>query len=52
MEDYGGVTKREYFAVLALQGLLAGDYTIPLGVAAEDAVAHSDALIRQLNLEP
>jgi len=43
-----GVTKREYFAGLALQGLLAGDYGCdPKGLAA-DAVLHADELLKQL----
>ena len=43
-----GLTKRELFAVLAMQGLLAGrgeDYPEKLAVA---AVAHTDALIEVL----
>ena len=45
----GGLTKREHFASLALQGLLActNVYTIP-GWAAETAVKCADALIAEL----
>ena len=51
-KDYRGLTKREYFAALALQGLLAGDPDVAYKGAAEDAVSHADALIKALNLEP
>jgi hypothetical protein len=53
-----GMTKREYFAALALQGLLAGDvYEVGdvdgfAGYAAhysKSAVSHADALIAALN---
>lgn len=56
-----GLTKREYFAALALQGITAGDYVpgdcgdpfrplTPLELATL-AVAHADALIAALNGE-
>jgi hypothetical protein len=40
-----GLTKREYFAAMALQGLT--EYTYKH--AAEEAVKHADALIEALN---
>ena len=44
--ERGGLTKREYFAVCALQGLLAcPDYT----KAAKEAVKIADSLIAELN---
>jgi hypothetical protein len=45
-----GLTKREYFAAMALQGLLANrheDYLLT-----EKAVMYADALIEQLNKQP
>jgi len=53
-----GLTKREYFAALALQGLLAaetenynfGPTETGTRTAASDAVAHADALIAALNV--
>lgn len=48
--DYGGgLTKREYFAAMALQGLLAA--RIPFATAAIDAVKRADQLIAELNKE-
>jgi hypothetical protein len=48
----GGLTKREYFAVMALQGLLASNTAPPSPMAAAyDAVNCADALIEALNLE-
>lgn len=49
--EYGdpGLTKREYFAVMAMQGLLASD--IPVGMereAAQWSVKQADALIAEL----
>lgn len=41
-----GITKREYFAAFALQGLLTRP---PSASVAEDAVAMADALMRALN---
>ena len=50
-EDYiidGGLTKREYFAVLALQGLLANDSAL-ITSKVIDAVKAADALIEELS---
>jgi hypothetical protein len=52
-----GVTLREQFAAMAMQGLLAGNYSALAGNAdspvpsalAQEAVAHADALIAELN---
>lgn len=47
-----GLTKREYFAAMAMQGLLAGSYdSMAMGCksVAEGAVSHADALIAELN---
>ena len=45
-----GLTKREYFAGLAMQGLLANEYGI--GVSADDcasyAIKYANALLKQL----
>jgi hypothetical protein len=51
-EDYiidGGLTKREYFASMALQGLLSmygSDYQVQI---AKDAIYWADSLIEELN---
>jgi len=44
-----GLTKREYFAAKALQGLLADPTTIISKTVAEDAVKLADHLIKALN---
>ena len=47
-----GLTKREYFAAIALQGLLAGrniESELSQDDWAEMAVQHADALIEALN---
>ena len=44
-----GLTKREYFAAMAMQGILSnssGDYDF--GGAATDAVRYADALLTEL----
>jgi hypothetical protein len=45
-----GLTKREYFAAMAMQGLISNELTIqgPDGLSI-DAVKYADALIEQLN---
>ncbi|HEY9695408.1 MAG TPA: hypothetical protein V6D15_24680 [Oculatellaceae cyanobacterium] len=46
------LTKREYFAAIALKGLLANESIAPvydLNEVAESAVKHADALIEALN---
>jgi hypothetical protein len=47
-----GLTKREYFAALAMQGLIAADLDWgdePMDELAPLAVQYADALIHQLN---
>jgi hypothetical protein len=46
-----GLTKREHFAGLALQGILCGDPTERFETAAEYAVKHADALLAELDKE-
>ena len=48
---YGGLTKREYFAGLAMQGLLAGPNIDDLSAdqVASDAAIYADALIAELS---
>lgn len=46
-----GLTKREHFVALAMQGLLAGDSNMGYTSAAERAVKHADTLIAELNKE-
>lgn len=45
-----GLTKREYFAAMAMQGLLAkhGDDDYQAEQIADYAVAHADALLKKL----
>lgn len=44
-----GLTKREYFAAMAMQGLLMRDEYIHRERSAEEAVYFADALIAELN---
>ena len=44
-----GLTKREYFAAMALQGLLAQPSYLDFHLKAEKAVRLADALIEELN---
>jgi hypothetical protein len=44
-----GLTKREYFAAMALQGMLARGTYRPGGANAADAVREADLLIAALN---
>lgn len=44
-----GLTKREYFAAMAMQGILASDNSLPIPVVAYDSIKMADALIGQLN---
>jgi hypothetical protein len=51
---YSGLTKREYFAGLAMQGLLASDnlfYTDKPKIFSSLAVKYSDALLAELEAE-
>jgi hypothetical protein len=45
--NHTGLTKREYFAIVALQGILSKHGGIIY--AAEEAIRHADALIKELN---
>ena len=44
-----GLTKREYFAAMALQGILANEGTGNCDTVCRTAIYHADELIRQLN---
>jgi hypothetical protein len=46
--DTIGLTKREYFAGLAMQGLLAQDSWASEKVLAENAIIYADELLKQL----
>lgn len=46
--DYEGLTKREYFAAMAMQGLLANTNNSRNPVHAKDAVFLADALLEEL----
>lgn len=46
---YNGITKREYYAGLALQGLLAASEDVSVVQSAREAVQAADALIFALN---
>ena len=51
---YSGLTKREYFAGLAMQGLLASDnlfYTDKPKIFSSLAVKYADALLAELEAE-
>lgn len=49
-EHVGGLTKREYFAAMAMQGLRANpDLMLPADAAAIQACNDADALIKELN---
>ncbi len=47
--QYDGLTKREYFAAMAMQGLIASNDKINFDEAADFAVEHADELIARLN---
>lgn len=52
--NYGhvsGLTKREYFAAMAMQGFMANDYRATPETFAMKAVQMADALIAALNKE-
>lgn len=49
---FGGLTKREYFAAMAMQGCLASGFQASMDKHAESAVAAADALITELNKTP
>jgi len=52
MNDNQGLTKREYFAIMALQGLLAGaDFNMQLNELVLQSLSCADALIKALNAE-
>ncbi len=50
--DQHGLTKREYFAICAMQGLLANEYLGTVENIEECSVNHADRLIRALNQSP
>jgi hypothetical protein len=47
-QPYSGLTVREHFAAVAMQGLIANGRMAPEDVAGE-AVTHANALIMELN---
>ena len=52
VSSHGGLTKREYFAAMAMQGLLAtGTYHTNFEDAPSDARRYADELIEALNKE-
>jgi len=44
-----GLTKREYLAGLAMQGILANPESPPTRSAAQNAIAMADELLKQLD---
>lgn len=44
IETYPGLTKREYYSAMAMQGML----TAGMGTVIEDSVLYADALISEL----
>jgi len=52
-EPYEGLTKREYFAAKALQGILSGcGHTLPHTSYAKQAFDYADAMLAQSQKEP
>lgn len=49
-EDNKGLTKREYFAGLAMQGAMMSNYSV--NMIAETAVKMADALLKELDKKP
>ena len=50
---FGGLTKREYFAAMMLQGLVTlSSHQATHQQYASQAIAYADALITELNLTP
>ena len=51
-KDYqnNSLSKREYFAVIAMQGLLANNYDIPLETIVLKSKQAADELIKELNI--
>lgn len=54
MEGPAGLTKREYFSAMAMQGIIAGCYANPnatahFGDVSKDSLGYADALIAALN---
>lgn len=45
--QYGGLTKREYFAIMAMQGLIMSNYS-NAECNASEAIRHADELLKQL----
>jgi hypothetical protein len=51
VRTYSGLTKREYYAGLAMQGIIASkQYLFPANVA-EQAILQADALLEELSKE-
>lgn len=46
-----GLTKREYFAGLAMQGILASGFQTTTGKIIESAIEHADELLKALENE-
>lgn len=49
--EFNGLAKREYFAALAMQGILSAGLTSIENTVAQAAITHADALIEALNKE-
>jgi len=55
IDDWHGLTKREMFAIHAMQGLLAGNLARPDVIsvdateAAKEAASYADALLKELD---
>ena len=47
LKSFGGITKREYFAGLAMQGIISLNGGSPNGIA-ETAMQYADALLLEL----
>ncbi len=51
IKNYGGLTKREYFAATAMQGITSSPLlrTTSISQHCKDAVSYADLLIKELN---
>lgn len=48
--DIHGLTKREYFAAMAMHGIISAGKILGSDAIAETAIEHADELLKQLDL--
>jgi len=51
VEIHDGLTKREYFAVMAMQGLCVNDGFLTTEILTAQSIRHADALLEELSKE-